>query len=185
MLAPTAAEQPPHFQAIPSPLEATKEPSKAGDQGRGPEVAKGKEADQAGPSQRTKARARSPLSRQRSSNWSSPKPWPRRRRLLIFPSSYWSAKKTLPLARAQLRVFFFLFLFVFSAQDLSFFLCTFFFLLGQFALVHDALSLLLIEKILLFAFVDLCFSCNVYLWLVIIMFFHALTKASSSDTKLA
>ena len=45
MLSPTAAEQPPPSQVGPPPPEATKEPGKVGDQGRGAEVAKGKEAN--------------------------------------------------------------------------------------------------------------------------------------------
>ena len=45
MLSPTAAEQPPPSQVVPPLPEATKEPGKAGDQGRGAEVAKGKEAN--------------------------------------------------------------------------------------------------------------------------------------------
>jgi len=40
----TVAKQPPPTQALLPPSEATKEPTKAGDQGSGVEVAKGKEA---------------------------------------------------------------------------------------------------------------------------------------------
>ena len=45
-LAPIAAEQPAPSQAIPPLPEATKEPGKASNHGRGAEVAKSKEADQ-------------------------------------------------------------------------------------------------------------------------------------------
>ena len=45
MLSPIAAEQPPPSQVVPPPPEATKEPGKVGDQGRGAEVAKGKEVN--------------------------------------------------------------------------------------------------------------------------------------------
>ena len=72
MLAPTAAEQPPHFQAIPSPLEATKEPSKAGDQGRGAEVAKGKEADQSRAQLEDKGKGKEPALKAKESELVKP-----------------------------------------------------------------------------------------------------------------
>ena len=48
--------QPPPSQAVLPLLEATKEPSKAGDQGRGVEMAKGKEANQTKAQPEDKAR---------------------------------------------------------------------------------------------------------------------------------
>ena len=168
----TAAEQP--------PPEAAKKPSKAGDQGRGVKVAKGKETGQ-----RRKVRARKSLSRQWSLSRPSLKLWPKRRRPLILLFLHWSAKKTLPRRRLSLG-FFFLFFFLW---------------LGQFAPVYDVLFLLWKEKILLFAFVDLCFSCNVCLWLAVTIVFpfaetfrlrmlprvntHTLTKASNNNMLLA
>ena len=158
-------EQPPPSQVVPLPSEAIKEPSKAGDQGKGWRWSKVRKLTRAGLGQMTKARARKPLSRQRSPSWSSLRPCPKRRRPLILSSSHWSAKKTLPQRRLSLR-FLSLPFCIFSLR--SFFLSLYFFFSlalegGQFALVHDVLSLSLNEKILLFAFVNLCFSYNVYL----------------------
>ena len=96
MLSPTAAEQPPPSQVGPPPPEATKEPGKVGDQGRGRKWQKVRRLTKAGPSQRTKVRG--PI-------WLSPRLWPKRRRLLILPSSHWLAKKTLPQQRFTLGFF--------------------------------------------------------------------------------
>ena len=98
----TMVEQPPPSQVIPLPSEATKEPGKAGDQGRGWRWSKVRKLTRVGPDQMTKARARKPLSRQRSLSWSSLRPWPKRRRPLILPSSRWLANKTLPQRRLSL-----------------------------------------------------------------------------------
>ena len=107
------------------------------------------------PSQRTKAKARKPFLKRRSPSQPSLRAWFRRRRPLILPFPYWSTEKTLPRWRLSLGFFF---------LSLYFFLW-----LGQFTPVHDVLFLLLNEKILLFAFVDLCFSCNVCLWFAVVI----------------
>ena len=127
MLSPTAAEQPPSSQVVPPPPEATKEPGKVGDQGRGRKWQKVRRLTKAGPSQRTKVRARKPLSRRRGPIWLSPRLWPKRRRLLILPSSHWLAKKTLPQQRFTLGFFSFS-LCIFSLG--SFFLSLYLFLSG-------------------------------------------------------
>ena len=122
----TMVEQPPPSQAVPLPSEATKEPGKASDQGRGWRRSKVRKLTRAGLGQMTKARARKPLSRQRSLSWSSLGPWPRRRRSLILPSSRRSTKKTLPQRRLSLG-FLFLPFCIFSLG--SFFLSLYFFFL--------------------------------------------------------
>ena len=112
------------FLPLPRPLKSL---ARLVTKGGGRKWQKVRRLTKAGPSQRTKVRARKPLSRRRGPIWLSPRLWPKRRRLLILPSSHWLAKKTLPQQRLTLGFFSFS-LCIFSLG--SFFLSLYLFLSG-------------------------------------------------------